>query len=161
MRTLRIQVKPNARQSSLALRVRLLRAVVGAALAALLAACSPAPDRESAVRAVLEAAETAAEARDVGAAMELVSADYGDDAGRDRNALRAFVRGWFALNPRIELLVAVQGIEFPESNRARVRLQVASVTRGAGLSVDGERFVVELLDEGGEWRLLRATRARD
>ncbi len=161
MRTLRIQVKPNARESSLARRGAILTAVLAAALAVLLAGCSPAPDRETAVRAVLEAAETAAEARDVSAAMQLVSEAYGDDAGRDRAALRAFVRGWFALNPRIELLVAVQGIEFPESNRARVRLQVASVTRGAGLSVDGDRFVVELLDEGGEWRLLRATRARD
>jgi hypothetical protein len=124
------------------------------------AACSAAPDPEAAVRAVLEAAEAAAEARDVGAAIELVSADYGDDAGRDRAALRGFVRGWFALNPRIELLVTVQDIEFPESNRARVRLQVASVTRGAGLSVDGDRFVVELVDEDGDWRLLRTARQR-
>jgi hypothetical protein len=52
-------------------------------------------------------------------------------------------------------------VEFPDANRARVRLQVASVSRGAGLSVDGDRFVVELLDEDGEWRLLRASRARD
>ncbi|MEZ5458070.1 MAG: hypothetical protein R3E65_01680 [Steroidobacteraceae bacterium] len=140
-----------------ALRGRLCALLLGAVLAG----CSAAPDRETAVRAVLDAAEAAAEARDVGAAMDLVSADYGDDAGRDTAALRAFVRGWFALNPRLELLVAVQGIEFPESNRARVRLQVASVSRGAGLSVDGDRFVIELVDEDGEWRLLRAARARD
>lgn len=137
-----------------------LLAGVGALLATL-GACSRAPDREAAVRAVLATAESAAEARDVGAALELVSADYGDEAGRDRAALRAFVRGWFALNPRIELLVTVQGIEFPDANRARVRLLVASVTRGAGLSVDGDRFVVELIDENGDWRLLRTARARD
>lgn len=154
MRTLPIQVKPNAGR-------RWRDALYALLFAALLAACSAAPDRETAVRAVLEAAEAAAEARDASAAMELVSANYGDDAGRDRAALRAFVRGWFALNPRIELLIDVQGIEFPEPNRARVRLQITSVTRGAGLSVDGDRFVVELLDEAGEWRLLRATRARD
>ncbi len=154
MRTPRIQVKPNA-------RVMLCALLLGAVLGVALTGCGSAPDRETAVRAVLEAAETAAEARDVSAAMELVSADYGDDAGRDRAALRAFVRGWFALNPRIELLVNVQGVEFPDANRARVRLQVASVSRGAGLSVDGDRFVVELLDEDGEWRLLRASRARD
>jgi hypothetical protein len=131
------------------------------ALVTILSACGAAPDRETAVRAVLAAAETAAEARDVGAALELVSADYADEAGRDRAALRGFVRGWFALNPRIELLVTVQGIEFPDANRARVRLLVASVTRGAGLSVDGDRFVVELVDEDGDWRLLRTARARD
>jgi NAD(P)-dependent dehydrogenase (short-subunit alcohol dehydrogenase family) len=130
-------------------------------LVAVLGACGRAPDRETAVRAVLEAAEAAAEARDVGAAIELVSADYGDAAGRDRAALRAVVRGWFALNPRIELLVTVQGIEFPEANRARVQLLVASVSRGAGFSVDGDRFVVELVDEDGNWRLLRSSRARD
>lgn len=131
------------------------------ALVAALGACGDTPDRETAVRAVLEAAEAAAEARDVGATIELVSADYGDEAGRDRAALRAFVRGWFALNPRLELLVSVQSIEFPDANRAKVQLQVASVSRGAGLSVDGDRFVVELVDEDGSWRLLRTARARD
>lgn len=57
--------------------------------------------------------------------------------------------------------LTVQGIEFPDANRARVQLLVASVTRGAGLSVDGDRFVVELVDEDGSWRLLRSSRARD
>lgn len=131
-----------------------------ASLALVLAACSSAPDRETAVRATLEAAEQAAEARDVGAAIKLVSTDYADDAGRDRAALRAFLRGWFALNPKLELLVTIEQIEFPDANRARVGLLVASVSRGAGLNIDGDRFVVELVDEGGEWRLLRASRPR-
>jgi hypothetical protein len=130
------------------------------ALTAAFGACSGQPDRETAVRATLEAAEQAAEARDVGAAIALVSADYGDEAGRDRAALRGFLRGWLALNPNVELLVTVERIEFPDANRARAWLLVASVSRGAGLTVDGDRFVVELVDEDGEWRLLRASRPR-
>ncbi len=32
------------------------------------------------------------------------------------------LRGWFALNARIELFVTLQGIEFPEVNGVRMRL---------------------------------------
>lgn len=73
---------------------------------------------------------------------------------------RAFLYGWFALNPQLELPVDIEQIDFPDVNRARIRLQVAAICRGAGLDVDGKRFVVELVDEQGPWRLLRASRPR-
>ncbi len=128
-------------------------------LGAALGGCGVPPERETAVRATLAAAERAAEERDVAAALALVSADYGDDAGRDRAALRRFLRGWFALNPEVELLVTVEQLEFPDANRARARLRVAALSHGAGLTIDGDRFVVELVDENGTWRMLRAARA--
>lgn len=123
--------------------------------------CRQPPDQETAVRAVIEAAERAAETRDVGAAMALVSAGYADSSGRERDGLRQFLRGWFALNPKIDLLVFIESIEFPDSLRARVLVQVTSLTRGSRLGLDNEAFSLELFNEEGEWRLQRAERIRN
>ena len=124
-----------------------------------LVACSRASDPEQAVRAVLIAAEKAAETRDVGAAMDLVSQDFSDAEGNDRARLQQFVRGYFALNPRIELIVHEESVEFPEPNRARIALRIVQVGGRRGL--DGDRFTIELVDESGTWRLLRVERTRD
>lgn len=134
--------------------LRVPQAVMLAGILLALQACGQKPDREAAVRAVLDQAEQAAESRDVGAAMELVSEDYADAEGLDRRGLQQFVRGYFVLNPRIELLVRIESIEFPESNRARVRLQIGSVAT----RLEADRFTVELVDESGSWRLLRTER---
>ena len=124
-----------------------------------LLACSRPSDPEQAVRAVLVAAEKAAETRDVSAAMELVSEDYRDAEGRDPAQLRQYLRGYFALNPRVELIVHEESIEFPEVNRARIQSRIVQV--GGRRSIDGERFTIELVDESGTWRLLRTERTRD
>jgi hypothetical protein len=133
----------------------------GLALGGTLTGCARGEDPEAAVRAVIAAGEAAAEARDVGAALDLVSADYGDDRGQDRAALGQFVRGWFALNPRVELVIRIDSLEFPEPNRARVELAVTSLASRGRLAIEGERLSVELVDEDGAWRLLRVARARD
>lgn len=129
-----------------------------------LAACGKPDNPEDAVRAVLIAAEKAAETRDVGAAMDLVSKDFQNAEGRDaeggdRAQLQQFVRGYFALNPRIELIVHEESVEFPEPNRARIALRIVQVGGRRGL--DGDRFTIELVDESGAWRLLRIERTRD
>lgn len=135
--------------------------IAGVWLACMLCACQSAGDPEAAVRDVIAAGEAAAEARDVGAALELVSTDYADDRGQDRAALGNFLRGWFALNPRVELVVRIESVEFPEPNRARVQLAVTSLSSRGRLAVDGERLTAEFVDESGDWRLLRVARARD
>lgn len=143
---------------------RAVRAAVAVAALALLAGCAAGDDREAAVRRVLADAEAAAEARNVGDAMALVSADYADARGLDRDGLRNVVRGYFALNPSLELVVRVESLGFPDLNRARARLQVLSAGREQGggapgrFDVDLGRFDVELVDEDGDWRLLRTDR---
>ena len=144
---------------------RIARASAASAAALLLfIGCAAGDDREAAVRRVLADAEAAAEARDVGDAIELVSADYADARGLDRDGLRNVIRGYFALNPSLELVVRVESLGFPDLNRARARLQVLSAGRERGdgapgrFDVDLGRFDVELVDEDGDWRLLRADR---
>lgn len=83
-----------------------LAVLTGLVLLARLAGCGAADDRNTAVRRVLEQAEQAAEARDVGDAMALVSADYLDSRGLDRDGLRNVVRGYGWAWPRPQAAAA-------------------------------------------------------
>jgi hypothetical protein len=138
---------------------------LGAALALmLLASCArDRADPEQQVRAVLAAAESAAEARDVSEAMDLVADGYADARGLDKSQLRNFVRGYFAIHPSISILMRVESLEFPADDLARARVTVGMLGRqGAeenwSLAADVETFDVELIREGEDWRLLRADR---
>jgi len=128
------------------------------ALASLLAltACASEGSPEQQVRAVITQAEEAAEARDVSAAMELVADEYSDANGFDREQLRDFVRGYFFLNPSINLLVRVEDVQFPADGLAQARVTVGML--GQGLETQLETFDVELVKEGDDWRLRRADR---
>jgi hypothetical protein len=136
-------------------------------LAALLAACTLAAcaredSPEAQVRAVIDAAEQAAEARDVSAAMRLVADDYADSRGFDREALRRFVHGYFVLNQSIRLLVRVEDVQFPADELAQARVTIGTLgTRGEeaedwSVVVDLHEFDVELVRDGREWLLRRA-----
>jgi hypothetical protein len=134
--------------------------IAAAAALLVLGACTARETPEARVRAVIAAAEAAAEARDVGDALDLVSVEYRDARGLDRDGLRSFVRGYFALNPRIELVVKVDDVEIAGPELARARVTVGALNTGGGrLDVDAERFDLEFVREDDEWRLRRADRA--
>ncbi|MFO7277680.1 MAG: hypothetical protein DIU56_011640 [Pseudomonadota bacterium] len=131
----------------------------------LLAACTSRSTPEAEVRALIARGEEAAEARDTGAVMALVSEQYSDELGRDRQALRNFVRGFFLVNQRVRLLTRIESIEFPEDGLARVRLVVGMLgTRGDeedwSFAAELHELDIELVREGGEWRVLHARRHR-
>jgi hypothetical protein len=130
--------------------------VVALASVLALAACASEGSPEQQVRAVITQAEEAAEASDVSAAMELVADEYADDNGFDRDRLRDFVRGYFLINPSINLLVRVEDVQFPADELAQARVTVGML--GQGLETQLETFDVELVKEGGDWRLRRADR---
>jgi hypothetical protein len=130
---------------------------------ALVATCTSSSD-EQRVRAVIFAAEQAAEARDTSDAMTLVADDYFDGQGFDKEQLRNFLRAYFLTHPKIELFVRVGAIEFPAHDLARVRVEMTMVgTRGVeerSESIAGEnealRAELQLLDS--EWRVTRVDR---
>jgi hypothetical protein len=131
----------------------------------LLAACAERSAPEEQVRATLDAAEQAAEARDVSDVMQHIAADYGDDNGFDKAKLRDFVRGYLTINPALELLVRIDSIDFPSPELARVQLRIASVARendsAAALdsvNVDYEALRIELVRESGTWLVRRVDR---
>jgi len=127
-----------------------------------LASCAREDSPEQRVRAVISQAEQAAEARDVGAAIELVARDYRDSRDFDRRELRQFVHGYFVLNQWIRLLVRVDDVRFPADELAQARVTVGMLgTRSDGaedwdLAAEIYELDVELVSEDGEWRLRRA-----
>jgi hypothetical protein len=130
--------------------------LVALAFTVVLAACASEGSPEEAVRAVITAAEEAAEARDVSAAMELVADEYADANGLDRDSLRSFVHGYFLMNPSIKLLVRVEDVRFPADELAQARVTVGML--GQGLDTQLETFDVELVHIDGDWLLRRADR---
>ncbi|MEQ1580415.1 MAG: hypothetical protein ABL964_07480 [Steroidobacteraceae bacterium] len=139
---------------------------VGAWVAIGLAGCGAPDSPEVQVRAVIEAAEHAAEARDVSAVMQLVSPDYADADGRQATELSRYLRGYFIANQSIHLLTRIDSLEFPARDVAEVEMTVAMVGREAeadsdsawDLAADVHTLRLTLMEKGGDWRVTHADR---
>jgi ketosteroid isomerase-like protein len=143
------------RASSLAIRL------LAAASLCAAAACSRPPAAEDEIRAMFAAAERAAEARDVGAVLALVSDEYADDSGRGRADLRNLLRGWFVLHPDVNLVTRVDSLEIESAEHALATLTVGMLGRRGeaedpSLAADLQTIDLALRRDGGEWRVTRA-----
>jgi hypothetical protein len=135
--------------------------ILSLTLVALCACSGSATSDEEKVRELIASAESAAEERDVGDVLELVDAEYADTQGNTRDSLALFLRAYFAAHPKLEIVTSIEELEFPVAGLARVRVKVR------GLALDqfnfGEAALlnVELRRFDGEWRVVRADRARE
>jgi hypothetical protein len=120
---------------------------------------------EEQVRATIGAAEKAAEAKDLGALAELVSAGYSDREQNDRQVVLNLLKVQFIRFPAIYLLVRIPGVVFPQPGQAEAVVLVAMAgvpfERAAEFTqvhADLYRFDLLLADEGkGRWRVVRAS----
>jgi hypothetical protein len=142
-----------------------IRPFATAALMALLLAasgCGEGGTPEARVRAVVAEGESAAESRDLGGLMQLVSPDFRDGRGGDREELGRYLRGYFVMHQSVHLLTRVESVEFPYEDYARVRLTVGTLGRESAattafdLAADVHDVVLELRLEDDEWRVVRA-----
>ena len=86
------------------------------------------PEQE--IGAVLESFKEAAHQRDVGAATEIFSNEYGDTAGRDKSAIKAVVLRYFMGHEAIHILYRVRRLELTEpAEAAHVTLAAAGTPR--------------------------------
>ena len=122
-----------------------------------LSACGARSSDDEQVRAVFAGAEAAAEDRDASDVLAFVADDYEDANGNDKTQLQNFLRGYFLANPKIELLVKVESLEFPADGLAQAQV---TVTRVSLSDPDRLQLKVELRRTGGEWRVKRAERIR-
>ncbi|MCU0975178.1 MAG: nuclear transport factor 2 family protein [Steroidobacteraceae bacterium] len=147
--------------------VPLIEAWRGASLAALvvlgalLSGCGQPDSPEAQVRAVVQEAKEAAEARDASRLFDLIAPDYRDPRGFDADELERYLRGWLIAHQRVRLLTRVESIEFPAEDLARLSVTVGMVGREAGaeawnLAADVYDIDVTLARENGEWRVTRA-----
>jgi hypothetical protein len=125
-------------------------------LSATLLACGARSSNESQVRALIDAVEAAAEARDSSDVLEHVASDYSDAQAFDKNQLQNLLRGYFLSHPRIELLVTIDDLEFPVEGLGRARVGITSLPAG-----DRVALQLEFRQQDGEWRVARADRIRD
>jgi ketosteroid isomerase-like protein len=137
--------------------------VVAALLAiALAAGCARHGTPEDEVRAVIDAAKQAAEARDVSGVTALLADDFRDAGGAGRDDARNMLRGYFIANQSVHLVTKVESIDFPGADLARVTATVAMAGRerdpstALGVSASVYEFDVTLVRQGGDWKVWRA-----
>jgi len=130
--------------------------------ATLVAGCGGGGDPETEIRALLAAAEEAAEARDTGFFSDLIGESYRDSRGNDREQAIRMVRGLFLANQRIEIVSRVDEVvlEGDDAARAVVHAGMAGQKAGeiliGGLGADLYRFELELVGDGGDWQIIGA-----
>jgi hypothetical protein len=129
------------------------------------AACGGEATPEEEVRALVADFARAADERDAGAALALISDAYADPNGRDKPELHAVVAGYFLRHEAIHVLVRVKEVALAEPPEAASVQAVAALTGApvadvdelAGLSADVYRFELEARrEEDGRWRVTRA-----
>jgi hypothetical protein len=123
--------------------------------AILLAACGAKSSDEEQVRALVDAVETAAEARDTSDVLEHVADNYADSNGFDKTQLQNFLRGYFLAHPRLEVLVNIESLEFPVDGLAQAVISLATVEL---TDPDLQRLKVEFRSSGSVWQVVRADR---
>jgi len=134
---------------------------IAIALAALASGCG-ASDPQAEIRALLVAAEGAAEARDVGFFGDAIGANYRDARGNDREAVLRMLRGLFIANQRVEIVSRIDEIVMEGADAARVVVHAGMVGRRTdatlldGLDADLYRFELELVNDGGNWQVIGA-----
>jgi len=128
--------------------------------------CGERSSPQDEVRAVIEAAEQAAEARSVGDLMALAAPGFSDRDGRTSDELAHYVRGYFIANQSVHLLTRITRIEIPAPDVAEAEVTVAMVGKDADanaawdLAFDIVDFDIDLRRTDGEWRVVHADWSR-
>ena len=128
------------------------------------AGCGPSSAPEEQVRALVGEAEAFAEERDASALRDLVADDYADASGRDAADVRNLLHGWLIAHPSVNLLTRIDSIELEGTELARVQVTVGMLGREAkgesdwDLAADVERLDIRLARDGGDWRVIAASR---
>ena len=134
------------------------------ALAAVLAlaGCGTTGTPEDEIRALVDAAERAAEERDAADLRALVADDYRDPGGRTAGDIRGILHGYLVAHQSIRLITRIDSIELEGTELARLKVTVGMLGREAdsdsnwALAGDVYRFDLRLAREDGDWRVIRA-----
>lgn len=139
-----------------------LRVAISIAVSLLTAACSEDVSPEEEVRAVIVAAEEAAEARSVRDLMALAAPGFAGPDGTSVDELERYLRGYFIANQSVRLLTRVTHLEMLAADVAEAEVTVAAVGKDAeataawDLAFDVYDFDLDLRRIDGEWRVIHA-----
>lgn len=137
-------------------------ALLGAAALGALAVSCGAPDPAEAIRARIAEGAAAAEAGDLRALRGLLSADYADDRGRDRDGALALLAAYVGPGRRVHVWHRTQAVEV-DGPRARATVDAALGARPLdrdrlleGAEAEVGRLQLELALEDGRWNVTAA-----
>jgi len=123
-------------------------------------ACGDSPGTpEDSVREWITAGELAAEEKDRSELLSMISADYADTRGNDRDQIGDLLRIYFFRQNTIALLTSIDSIEVMGDTAATavVTIGMAGLQNSAlGISADAYRFEFELLKPKDDWLLIGA-----
>lgn len=140
--------------------MRWLATLVGVPVCIAQLSCAPA-DPPGELRALIEAAEAAAEERDTGFFRDVLAESYVDRRGQRRDDVVGLIRGYFLVNANVEILNRIESIDVLGEDAAEVALLTGFLGRGQSasaidLDADAYRIEIELVREHGEWRVIGA-----
>lgn len=128
----------------------------------LLAACggeAPEYNPEDEIRAWVARGEAAAEEKDRGGLLDMISEYYADGRGNDHEGIGNMLRIYFFRQDSIALLTSIDNIAMMGDTAAMVNVTagMAGTSSGAiGLNADAYRFEFELEKQDDEWLLIGA-----
>ena len=114
---------------------------------------------EEQLRAWVDMAEAAAEERDRGSLLDLISKNYADGRGNDHASVGQMLRIYFLRQQSVALLTTIDEIALSGETAAILRLTVgmAGTNNSAlGISADAYNFELELQADDDEWLLIGA-----
>jgi len=137
-----------------------VRSLMLALTVVMLSACGePASDPETELREWVARGEVAAEEKDRGGLLGMISKDYVDGRGNERDDIDNILRAYFFRQQSIALLIGIDEITLYDDSAAQLLLSVGMAgTNGGvlGFSADAYRFELELQKTDDEWLLIGA-----
>ena len=141
-------------------RIRRRTIALMAFLSLLLGACGgPDLGPEEQLRQWVSTAQTAAEAKERRAMMDLISPAYADGRDNDRDDVGNMLRVYFLRQHSIKLLLSIEEIRMFGDSAAEIDMAVgmAGTNDGTfGFSADAYNFQLELELDGDDWQLISA-----
>ncbi|MFQ6003880.1 MAG: hypothetical protein ACE5OQ_00110 [Woeseia sp.] len=129
-------------------------------ICALLTACGgPSVGPEEELRDWVASASAAAGDLDRRALIAMVSENYEDARGNDRDAINKILRAYFLRQKSVALVFGIDELMVSGGTAAEILLTVAGVgttTRALGVNADAYRFALELAKDDDEWMLIGA-----
>ena len=137
-----------------------MRLITACMICALLAACgAPSAGPEDALRQWVADAEAAAEDLDRRGLVDMVSENYADGRGNDRDAVNKLLRLYFLRPKSVVLVMKIDKLTVIDETAAEILVTAAGVgttTRALGVNADAYQFSLELEKDDDDWLLLGA-----
>ena len=123
-----------------------------------LASCGGAPgNAEQQLRAWVDRGHEAAESKDRGTLVDMISPTYSDARGNSREDIENLFRFYFLRAGQVGLLVSIDDIMVYDDTAAQVMLTVAmgaTSNSGPGFNADAYEFELDLEKSDGDWLLV-------